>query len=437
MGHGHSHGHGDDHGASWATWFESGRLRLVLGALVAVLVLTVVGVFLSWPTGVGQQEAIDRAADIGLSTERIDAEVISSENDACSYSTDEFPQDCRLLTLTLLEGPDAGAQIALPEINLSIERGLPQFEPGDGVILGFVPTTNTYFYEDIDRGGALIALAAIFAVIVIVFGRLRGLLALLSMAVTVVVFVAYIAPSVLDGNDPVLVALLGATLIAFVSFYLTHGFSPTTTVALAGTISALALTFVLSWVFFELARFTGFSSGEALVLPVLNENLNLSSLMLGGAIIGALGALDDVTVTQVATVGEIRRLDRSLPAAQLIRSGLSIGRDHIAATVNTLLLAYAGASLPLILLFAASDQSLASVANSEVIAIEIVRTLCGSIGLIAAVPLTTVLAAAILPAQGSSPNSAEHTHGESDGTIDLDDAIPSPTWSDFAPDDQV
>lgn len=439
MGHGHSHGHGDDHGASWDTWFESGRLRLVLAALIAVLVATVAGLFFSWPTGVGQQQALERAADIGLSTERINASVISSENAACSYSSIDFPQECRLLTLDLLEGPDAGAQVALPEINLSIERGLPQFEPGDGVILGFVPTTNTYFYEDIDRGGALLALGAIFVIIVVVFGRLRGLLALLSMAVTVGVFVAYIAPSVLDGNDPVLVALIGATLIAFVSFYLTHGFSPTTTVALAGTISALGLTFLLSWVFFELARFTGFSSGEALVLPVLNENLNLSSLMLGGAIIGALGALDDVTVTQVATVGEIRRLDRSLPSSQLISSGLSIGRDHIAATVNTLLLAYAGASLPLILLFAASDQSLASVANSEVIAIEIVRTLCGSIGLIAAVPLTTILAAAILPAQPGSSAVSSHGDAKDESSIaeDIaeDDVIPAPTWSDFAPDD--
>ncbi len=430
MGHGHSHGHGHDHSASWSSWFETGRLRLVLVALVAVLVAAIVGLVVSWPTGEGQRVAIERADAIGLSTERVNATVITSENAPCSFANEDFPEECRLLTLNILEGPDAGSQLALPEIILSIERGLPEFDPGDEVILGFVPLTNTYFYDDVDRTGALATLGVIFAVIVIAFGRLRGLLALVSMAVTVAVFVAYIAPSALDGNDPVLVALIGATVIAFVSFYLTHGFSPTTTVALAGTLAALALTFVLSWLFFGLARFTGFASGEALVIPVLNEDLNLSSLILGGAIIGALGALDDVTVTQVATVSEIRRVDKALPSTALIRSGLSIGRDHIAATVNTLLLAYAGASLPLILLFAASDQSLVSVANSEVIAVEIVRTLCGSIGLIAAVPLTTVLAAAILPPTGSRPN--EHgVHAESEEA----DSLPEPTWADFAPEE--
>ena len=229
-----------------------------------------------------------------------------------------------------------------------------------------------------------------------------------------------------------MVALTAATIIAFVSLFLTHGFSPTTAVALAGTLSALGLTFVLSWVFFGLSNFTGFASSEALVLPVLNAELRLSSLLLGGAIIGALGALDDVTVTQVSLVGELRRSNPTMSSAQLVTSGLSVGRDHIAATVNTLLLAYAGASLPLLLLFAASEQSLAKVANSEVIAVEIVRTLCGSIGLIGAVPLTTALAASILtPADGDSPD------------VDVPDITEpeqakveeAPKWDDFAPKD--
>ena len=142
----------------------------------------------------------------------------------------------------------------------------------------------------------------------------------------------------------------------------------------------------MSRVFFGLSEFTGLATEEGLTLPLIAGDVDLASLLLGGAIIGALGALDDVTVTQVATVSELRYRSPDLPRRDLITSGIRVGREHIAATVNTLLLAYAGAGLPLVLLFAVSDQSLAMVANSELIAVEIVRTLCGSLGLVAAVP---------------------------------------------------
>ena len=426
MGHGHSHAHDHDAHGGWDEWMRSTRLRLVVALLGVSLVTALVGLALMWPTGQGTEDAIAAAEEIGLSTQRIAANVVSSETAECSFATVDFAPTCRSLVLDVLEGPDAGTVLALPEINLEIERGVPEFEPGDEVVLGFIPGTNTYFYEDQARQAPLLILALLFIVIVVAFGRTRGVLALIAMAITLVVLVGFVAPSVLDGNDPVLVALVAATLIAFVSLFLTHGFNPVTAVALAGTIGALLLTFVLSWVFFELSRFTGFASSEALVLPVLNQELQLSSLLLGGAIIGALGALDDVTVTQVSLVSELRRSNPTMSSAQLIASGLSVGRDHIAATVNTLLLAYAGASLPLLLLFAASEQTLAQVANSEVIAIEIVRTLCGSIGLIGAVPLTTALASSILPPASSSAQSS----GDDARNLEA-----QPNWDDFAPDE--
>ena len=442
MGHGHSHSADDGMHGGWGDWVQSTRLRPVVAGLVIALIAAIVGLALMWPTGEGTEEAIAAAAEIGLATERVTAEVVESENSDCSYSTPEFPQTCRLLLLDIQDGPDAGTVLALPEINLEIERGIPEFEPGDEVVLGLAPATNTYFYDDQVRTVPLVALAILFAVIVIAFGRLRGVLALLAMAVTVAVLVGFVAPSVLDGNDPVLVALAAATIIAFVSLFLTHGFSPTTAVALAGTLSALGLTYVLSWIFFELASFTGFSTSESLVLPVLNQDLRLSSLLLGGAIIGALGALDDVTVTQVSLVAELRRNNPAMAYSRLVSSGLSVGRDHIAATVNTLLLAYAGASLPLLLLFAASDQSLATVANSEIIAVEIVRTLCGSIGLIGAVPLTTILAASILTPTNDSADTEHSAHsGDAAHSGDTEQGGPAPTsedtprWDDFAPED--
>ncbi len=421
MGAGHSHSH--DHGlpgGGWEFWLRSPRLRGVLAILVASFIGAIVGLIVLWPTGEGREAAITSADAIGLATDRVRADVVSSSTQTCSFALPENPVDCRLLNLDILEGPDAGATIALPEINLQIERGLPEFEPGDRIILGYAPPTDTYFYEDVERSTPLIALTVIFAIVVVAFARLRGALALLAMAGTVVILVGFVAPSVLDGNNPIAVAVVAAIIIAFVSLFLSHGFTPTIAVALAGTICALFLTLVLSWVFFALSRFTGFADADALVLPVLNQDLRVSSLLLGGAVIGALGALDDVTVTQVATVAELRHRNPAMAPSELIASGIRVGRDHIAATVNTLLLAYAGASLPVLLLFAASDQSLGIVANSEVIAVEIVRTLCGSIGLIAAVPLTTGLAATVLPPSQSPGGEA------------LDG---SPSWDDFAPED--
>ena len=365
---------------------------------------------------------IENADQLGLVTDRLGATVEQVLDERCSYSTAENPQDCRTVTFLLRDGPDSGSIVVLDEINLMFDPEVGDLEVGDRVVLGFEDSTNFYFYADRERGSTLVWLAVLFAVVVVALGRVRGVLALLAMAATLVVLVAFVAPSVLDGDDPLLVAVVAAATIAFVSLYLTHGFTPTTTVALAGTLAALALTLGLSWVFFEFAQFSGLASEEAFILPFIAQNLDVGGLLLGGAIIGALGALDDVTVTQVATVAELRHRSPELSSKELVASGIRVGRDHIASTVNTLLLAYAGASMPLLLLFAVSDQSLGMVANSEIVAVEIVRTLCGSIGLVAAVPITTTLAAAVL-----RPRDSEDTTTPS--------VSRPPRWEDFGPRD--
>lgn len=145
-----------------------------------------------------------------------------------------------------------------------------------------------------------------------------------------------------------------------------------------------------------LATLTGLASEEALVLSAVGSDVDLRGLILGGMLIGALGAIDDVTVTQTAAVSELRAADPQILRPRLFRSGMRIGRDHVASTVNTLALAYVGASMPLLILFVLSDQSAGSIANGEIVATEIVRTLVGSIGLVAAVPITTWLAAAVM-----------------------------------------
>jgi len=432
--HSHGHSHGHDHGleGGWQHWARDPVLRVVLVGVVIAALATIVGAIALWPSGDGRRDAIANADATGLVTDRFSATIADLTDQQCSYSTNDNPQDCRMVELTVHEGPDAGEVIELPEINLVFERSVPDFSVGDKVVVGYEESTDVYFYADRDRRTSLVVLAGLFAIVVIALGRLRGLFALFAMIATLIVLVAFIAPSALDGNDPVLVAVVAASAIAFISLYLTHGFTPTTTVALAGTLAALALTLGLTWSFFEIAQFTGLATEEALILPAIAENLDVGALLLGGAIIGALGALDDVTVTQVSTVAEIRRRSPELSTSELMASGIRVGRDHIASTVNTLLLAYAGASMPLILLFAVSDQSLAMVANSEIIAVEIGRTLCGSIGLVAAVPLTTALAAAVL-----RPTTSEATTVDASGSKATASEAESVRWEDFGPTDDT
>lgn len=409
-------------------------LRVVALAVIASAGLTVIGLIVLWPSGEGKRQATDNASQIGLVTERVDATVVTVNEGRCSYSTPDNPQTCRTLTFELTNGPATASLVSLPEINTTFDQTFPELSVGDGVVLGYEATTDYYFFADLQRRTPLTILAVLFAVVVIALSRVRGALALLAMAATLILLVAFVAPSVLDGNDPLLVAVVAASAIAFVSLYLTHGFTPTTTVALAGTLAALTLTLVISWIFFELATFSGLATEEGLILPFVAENVDLGALLLGGAIIGALGALDDVTVTQVATVAELRHRSPDLPTRSLIASGVRVGRDHIASTVNTLLLAYAGASMPLLLLFAISDQSLATVANSEIIAVEIVRTLCGSIGLVAAVPITTGLAALVLRPE-ALPRAGDADLDPAAAPPTTPDPAAAPRWEDFAPDD--
>ena len=370
--------------------------RLIAAMLMIAAVATLIGIFALWPNNERSEEIQRNAEDIALTSDLLKATVHEASESICGYSISSEVEMCRNVTVVVQEGLESGSLVVLPEVNTSFDPTFPQLAAGDNVILGFDSVTNSYYYQDRDRMSSLWWLILLFAVTVICLARVRGLLALFAMGGTVLMLVKFIAPSVLDGNDPVLVCVVAAAAIAYFSLYFTHGFSLMTTVALAGTLIALGLTLGISWIFFELAKFSGYSSEEAFVLPFLAESLDVRGLLLGGTIIAALGALDDVTVTQAATVLELSARNKALSTRQLMMSGLRVGREHIASIVNTLLLAYAGSSIPLLLLFAVSEQSLGDVANSELIAIELVRTLCGSIGLVAALPITTYLAALLM-----------------------------------------
>lgn len=380
------------------------RPRFGLGGIVAILAVAVVaGMVALWPRG---EPAVD-LEELGIAEDVFRATVTAVEEGGCSYAP-ELP--CSLVVFTLEEGPDTGSEFA-QEFEADLPSS-PRFEPGEAVVLYSVPGAPDEFryqFADRDRRTVLIGLTVAFALAVIALGGRRGAASLLGLVASLLIIVLFIVPAILDGRDPVLVAVVGAAAIALLALYLAHGFGSLTHVAVIGTLGALGLTAALSQVVLSLTRFSGLASEESIYLTLVGD-FDLSGLLLAGIVLGALGALDDVTVTQASAVWELRRAAPDQPASRLFAGGLRVGRDHIASTVNTLLLAYAGASLPLVLLFALSRQPLGAIANSEVVAVEIVRTLVGSIGLVAAVPITTWLASRAAVRRSSTGSRGAHAH---------------------------
>ena len=351
-----------------------------------VAALALIGVAILWPSGARRPEVPALSSFEGIFT----ATTIERTERACAGGG--ASTRCLSMRFRLLEGPDEG-QVVPIELSAETSR-FDALHVDRRVLLGHQPGVEgfEYVFLDPDRRSSLLTLAGIFAIGVIALGRWRGAAALVGLIATLLVLFLFMVPAILDGRDPLLVSLVGSVVIAFAALYLSHGLNSQTTVALLGTLGGLGCAALFAVVFMDLAEITGLASEEALFLTALGTNLDLRGLILGGMMVGALGAIDDITVTQASAVWELRAADATRSRSQLLLSGLRIGRDHVASTVNTLMLAYAGASMPVLILFVLSDQSAGTVANGEIVATEIVRTLVGSIGLIASVPITTWLA---------------------------------------------
>ena len=402
------------------------HLRKVIAAILIPFTAAVaVGLVVLWPggapphqrTGVGfdrqtQQATVAKVVSVSCKSVNASGEAPTGDTSTAEGSSaqQQAKGTCKKATIRVDTGKDKGrtfTEIVQPDQSRQLHEGekvVAAYEPS-------APKDLQYSVADVNRRFPMALLAGIFALAVVVVGRMRGLMALIALAVSFMVLTFFILPAILQGSDPLLVAVIGSSAIMLIALYMCHGLSARTSVAVLGTLLSLVLIGLLGSEFIGWAALTGNTDDNTGLIHGLYPSIDMSGLLLAGVIIGSLGVLDDVTVTQTSAVWELHEANPSMGWRGLYRAGIRIGRDHIASVVNTLVLAYAGAALPLLLLFSIAQSSVGTVANSELVAEEIVRTLVGSIGLVASVPVTTLLAALVVAADRPGPEQAAGTAG--------------------------
>lgn len=305
-------------------------------------------------------------------------------------------QRYQVARVELLEGEYKGIVMEMDYGKRQVLANAAYLQPGDQVLVSIGKRPDgvlTVYFADFVRANSLFWLAVIFAGTILLISRWKGLRSLISMGFSLTVIIGFIIPHILAGEDPVRVSIMGSIILLTVTLYLTYGWNLKTHAAVISMVLVLLITGMLAGLSVAFTRLTGSGDENALFLmQMLNSQINLRGLLLGGMIIGALGVLDDLVTTQASAVFELHGANPSFEFRQLFQSAMRIGQDHVAATVNTLVLAYAGASLPMLLMFSLGRGNYGYLVNFEFIAEEIVRTLVGSLGLVTAVPLTTAIA---------------------------------------------
>jgi uncharacterized membrane protein len=366
--------------------------RIIAAVLIPAAVATLVALIVLWP---GRPETTSATGG-----DRAFGNVTAIRQETCATAP-----ACGTASVRITQGAGAGT---VQTVDLPQGPGAPRLRPGDDVVLLYypdaVPGGRAYAVVDQQRSTPMIALVALAVAVVLAFGRWRGLTSLAGLAVSFAVLLFFVLPAILDGSPPLLVAVVGAAAIMFAALYLTHGVHVHTSVAVAGTLASLVLTGLLGAVFTGLLALSGVATDDISYLSVIRTDLDPRGLLLAGIVIGALGVLDDVTVTQAVTVAELAAgAHRS--RWELYQAAIRVGRAHVGSAVNTIVLAYAGASLPLLLLISAGDQPIGQVLTGEFLAQEILRSAVGTIGLVASVPITTALAVLVAEAR---PAHARH-----------------------------
>lgn len=391
-GHG-THGHGDT--ADRPVPVARGPRTVLLGLLAVAGLLTIVGVVGLWPDG-EKVDSLSREVSFaapGVTFPRADVLAVQP---ACQDLTDDV--GCGRVTVQVTEGVGIESRL---EVNVPPDVLGAGLAEGDTVKLIRTPAQAgqepTYNYFGTVRSAPVALLFAVFVVVVLAVARLRGLLALVGLAFSAAVILTFMLPALLSGQNGPLVGVVGSSAIMFVVLYTTHGFSLRTSAALGGTLVGIALTAGLSILAVGGSRLTGVVDDGDRILSTLAGDLSFQGLLTCAIIIAGLGVLNDVTITQTSAVWEIRGAAPAISRRRVFVSGMRIGRDHIASTIYTIVFAYAGTALTILLVLSLYDRPFLDLLATEEIGQEVVRTLATSIGLVLAVPLTTLIAVATLP----------------------------------------
>jgi uncharacterized membrane protein len=357
------------------------------------LILAALAAFFAWPYFTNVQLPGEGFSTFGSDTVRAEVTEITEEGTIDMAGHIQIYQIARV---RILEGELAGVPMEIDYGKRQVRSDDYRLAPGDKIMVTISTTPdnviNAYFVDFV-RTVPILWLTAFFAAAILAISAWKGLRALLSMAFSLFVIIGYIIPHILAGEDPLTVSIIGSVILLAVTLYLTYGWTLKTHSAVVAMVLVLLITGGLSALFVVIARLNGSGDENVMFLMQMMETpINLRGLLLGGMIIGALGVLDDLVTTQASAVFELHHANPSLGFRGLYKSAMRIGQDHVAATVNTLVLAYAGASLPMLLMFSLARGDYGYLVNFSFIAEEVVRTLVGSLGLIAAVPLTTVIA---------------------------------------------
>jgi uncharacterized membrane protein len=378
-----------------------------LAALIGVLALsTIFGLALLWPRGdlerVGQFGPIHT---VGAVAQRV-------VTVPCAISASHL---CHVAHLKLVSGPDKGHTSTVTTVAavgaLDVSEGdrirvYKNTPPPEGAGQNFQP----YSFADFDRRSAMLWLSVGFVILLLATGRWHGLRALLGLLVSLLIVIAFIVPAILHGSSPLAVAVVGAFAVMLIMMPLSYGFGAKAMAAWLGTAMSLLVAAGLAALFARIAHLSGAASDESVYLGATQSSLSLQGLLVAGMVIGALGVLVDLTVSQASTVIALRRVNPSLGFGGLFRGALDVGHDHIAATVHTLVFAYAGAALPVLLIFSVGNTSFTDAVNGEAVSDEVIAALVGSIGLIASMPITTALAAVLATRMSDKQLASEHVH---------------------------
>lgn len=400
MGHGHSHG--------FRGTVEVGtRARTVLVAFLAVLgVLAAAGLIWLWPNSAAVADAVDIQFDApGVTYE--DAVIRTIVPECASQGDGGSTLRCETAGVELKTGEDAGQLIDVELQGPQAEAGL---RPGDSIEVARIPTQEgpIFSYSGTNRLPVLAVMSVLFVACVLVVARWKGLFALVGLGFAGFVLLGFMLPALITGRPGMPVALVGSTAIMFVVLYVAHGVSIRTSTALAGTLLGLAFTTGLGAVAVSAARLSGMADEQEYDLAQLVPGLNFQELLMCAIIIGGLGVLNDVTITQSSAVWELRAAAPEMSRTGIFASAMRIGRDHIASTIYTIVFAYAGSALTVLLLLYFSNREILDLFGVEMFASEGVRTLASAIGLVLSVPITTGIAAMTVAPARTTETSPRH-----------------------------